>query len=71
MDEDFVPDDNKASVVTADEAVELAGWRDEKKTVAFLLPKIEACIVEANLVVVDSQDFPWLSQFPGQENRDP
>ncbi|KAL3906165.1 MAG: hypothetical protein SGILL_009382 [Bacillariaceae sp.] len=70
LDKDFVPDDNKASVVTADEAVELAGLTDEKKSVAFLLPKIEACIVESNLVVVDSQDFPWLPQFPGQETSD-
>ena len=44
--------------------------RDEKKSIAFLLPKIEACIAESNLVVVDSQDFPWLPQFPGQETRD-
>jgi tRNA A-37 threonylcarbamoyl transferase component Bud32 len=64
---DFKPVDGGSAILTIAEqevATRRAGEK-EQCFVAYILPLIEKCFPASNLVVVDSQTIPWLSQGDG------
>lgn len=65
----FHPLANQPAVLSETELATIKGLRDEKDVVKFITPYFERMFLDLGLVVVNSENFPWLVEDMGEKKK--